>query len=297
MASILMVCSIFFVIPDKIKANEEVVLIQAISTSGRTFVIRRGFADGIARKQESLFTTKNASFVAIAKIVNRHFSVWEIKENKGSVPFKKGELVIYSNSVQNIWTQISKHRLKTYLKTKKELVFKPKNRWILRGHYSYALSESISETDNDRYLGRVGFQVSAFFARRFSPSWEYAVGIRIDRENSTLENPALDVPSQRIMAAAEFTYHFGFHRSKSNFYIGGGLAYGQSSTTVDEATSTGRALVLPIAKIGYINKISPSYSLMLEGTFESIAATEAFIDSESQSTHILNSKFGIGIRF
>ena len=274
--------------------DEEVLIIQAVATNGRTFAVRRGFRDGVSPGQESLFTSGDASFRAIAKVVNRHFSMWEIKGRRGGVTFKKGDFVTFTNNIENVLVEVPKY----LFKPKKEITFRPSNSWILKGHYSYAMSESVSETDSDRYSARTGFQFEGLFARKFYANWEWAVGVRFDRENATLESPQIDVPTQRSMGVAEIYYHFDrFNYSKNNAYMGIGLAYGFSNTTVDEAVSAGTSLVLPSVKVGYINRINPSYSFVLEASFEAISTSEAFADTEDQNTSILNSKLGIGIRF
>ena len=278
----------------KLKAEDELVIIQATSTTGKSFLVRKGAGDGISIGQESLFSTKNASFTAVCKEVNRFFSMWTIKDKRGQVPFAKGDYVTYTNNVESIWAELPKLQLAP----KEELVFKESFEWIVRGNYSYAMSESVSDTSENKTSDRLGYQLEILYANKFAIHYEWAAGVRFDRENATLTSPVLDVPTTRYMITGEFLYHFDkLRKSKNNLYAGIGFAYGLSETTVDEAISSGTTFIAPIVKVGYINHISLDYSLVFEGSIESIAQKEAFEDTTEQTTNIVSSKFSVGVRF
>jgi cell shape-determining protein MreC len=55
---------------------EELIMIQAISNSEKTVVVRKGAEDGVTPGQESLFSNKNISLMARATEVTRDFSLW-----------------------------------------------------------------------------------------------------------------------------------------------------------------------------------------------------------------------------
>jgi hypothetical protein len=278
----------------EIFADDELIIVQAVSKSGKSFVVRRGAQQGVAIGQESLFSTKDASFTAKVIEVNRFFSLWNLKDNRGAVPFNKGEYVTYTNNIENIWTEIPKLQLAP----KEELVFRQSSEWIARLAYGLTMSESVSEADDDNTANRTSFQFEGVFANRIAVHWEWGVGFRLDRDNATLNESNLDVPTSRYMITAELNYHFAnFARSDDNMYLGAAIAYGLSNTTVNESISTGTSLVLPIVKLGYIKRVSPSYALVFEGSFEAIAQSESFEDTDTQTTNIVNSKMSIGVRF
>ena len=275
-------------------AEDQLVIIQAVSNTKKSFAVRRGQIHGVINGQESLFTNKSSSFSATAVEVSREFSVWKIKDQRGSIPFEKGDFVTVSRSIENIWTEIPK----THLLPPKELNFKATHEWVVKGNYSVALSESVSETESTRYNGRTGVQLEILYTKRFHINWEWGVGLRFDRENTSLENDPIDIPTQRNLLSAQLTYHFdNFKRSDNNVYVGAGLAYGLSSTTVDESVSTGKVLVGPIVRLGYINRVAASYALVLEGSLEAISASESFANTDTQQTNIVSSKLSVGVRF
>ncbi len=283
----------FFHMKD-LHADDELIPIQAVSTSGKTFVVRKGAEDGVAIGQQSLFSTKNTSFTAVVIEVNRFFSLWRLKDNRGAVPFSKGDFVTYTNNIENVWTEIPKLQMAP----KEELVFKEKSHWTLRGNYSLAMSESVSDTDTEKTQDRIGYQIEAIYSRHFTVHWEWGVGVRLDRENTTIQDPALDIPTNRYMLTGEILYHFpAFKKSDDSTYLGIALAYGLSNTSIDESVSTGTTIALPIVKLGYINRLAARYSLVFELAFEALAQTESFADTAEQTTNIINSKASIGIRF
>jgi hypothetical protein len=273
---------------------DELVIIQAVSTTGRSFAIRKGARDGIIINQDSLFTTEKASFSARSIEVGADFSLWKIHDDRGKVPFEKGDYVNYNNSLENIWTEVSR----LYLEPVKVATFQEESHWLAKVHYSYAFSESVSETDSSRYEARTGFQFEGAYSRHFSYHWEWSAGLRFDRENSSLSDPSIDIPTQRTLVMGDISYHFErFNRSRNNAYISIGMGYGLSSTTVEESVSSGSALILPVVKVGILHFYVREYSFLVEGTFEAVSTSEAFADSDPQETQVLNTKLGFGIRF
>jgi len=292
-----LVCLSFILIgffPFAIKAGDQLIIIQATSGSGKTFVIRKGADEGVSIGQESLFSTKNSSFAAVCKEVSRYFSLWRIKDRKGQVPFTKGDYVTYTNNIESIWSELPKLQIAP----KEELVFKENFDWIIKGNYTYGINESVSDTTQNKTGQRVGYQLEVLYADRFAVNWEWAVGARFDRENATLTAPILDVPTNRYLLSGQFTYHFKkFANSDNNVYASIGAAYGITNTTVDQQVSTGTALVIPSFKLGYLNRVAPTYAMIFELGVESLAQTEAFANSSAQTTSIMNTKFSVGVRF
>lgn len=284
---------ILFAITNVASAYDKLVVVQAVSTSKKTFVIRKGYIDGIAIGQESLFTIRNSGVVATAKEVNRSMSIWEVNDKRGGVAFDKGEYVTFTNSIENLILELP--RLEKM--ADKGLKFKNKSFWIVRGNISYALSDSVSSQDAEFVTTRSGYQLEGLYTNNFQPQWEIGLGLRYDTEVQKISEPILDVPTTRLLAMAELNYLFNQEEGTRNyFYIGAGIGYGISATTVDEAVSTGAAFVLPVLKFGFSKFIGNSKWMLIEGAVESIGARESFSDGLEQTTTILNSKITIGIK-
>ncbi|GAB4406779.1 MAG: hypothetical protein OHK0056_06110 [Bacteriovoracaceae bacterium] len=272
---------------------DELVIVKGVSSTRKRFVIQKGGIDGISKGQTSVFTTKSATVAARAIEVTHTFSLWEVEDPRASFPFDKNDFVAFNNSLDTMILEIPRLKENT-----RELIYKEEKSWVLRGSYALALSESVSEADSDSSSGRTSFQFEALYSYKWGPQWEALGGIRIDRDNATLQEPELDIPSQRMMVAGELLYHFDYLKgTEDNIYIGTGIAYGRSQTTIEDTVSVGSAMVMPILKLGYQNKLESGSSLLLEAVTESIAVSEAFEDTETQNTNIVNVKFSIGYKF
>lgn len=285
---------IIFALTNVARAYDQLVVVQTVSTSKKTFVIRKGFIDGIAIGQESLFTVRNSGVVATATEVNRTMSIWEVNDKRGGVAFEKGEYVTFTNSIENLILELPK--LESI--AEKGLQFKTKSYWIARGNISYALSDNVSSLQAETQSTRSGYQVEGLYVINFEPRWEVGLGLRYDSEVQKVTEPVLDVPTTRLMAVGELNYLFNQdEKDRSYFYLGAGLGYGISSTTVDESVSTGTAFLLPVLKFGFSKFIGGSKWMLIEGAMESIGAAESFADEVEQTTTIVNSKISIGIKF
>ena len=288
-----MVVLFSLLISSQLFARDEVIVIQAVSTTKKTFAVRKGFLDGVGVGQESLFTNKNVSLVAKVVEANRLFSVWEVRDPRARIPFEKGDFVTFTNSVENIWTEIP-----TLKVIHERISFRPKTNFIVRGTGTMAVNESVSETDGERAASRSGFQVGAYFARRFHPRFDYQIGMRIDQENARLTNPKLDIPTTRYIGMAELTFHFEpLPDSDNNIYIAGGAGWGYSQTRTDETTRNGNVFVLPAAKIGFQWWISAKTAMLIELGFEALSSNESFEDEQVQTTNIVNAKLTLGIKW
>lgn len=272
---------------------DELVVVKAVSSSRKRFVIQKGGIDGVSKGQVSVFSNKYATVAAKATEVTHTYSMWEVQDSRANFPFDKDDFIAYSNSIETMILEIPKLK-----EDSRELIFRTENKWLLRGSYAFGLSQSVSETDSEKITNRTSFQFEGLYSYKWGPHWEMLGGLRIDRDNATQSEPELDIPTQRTMIAGEVLYHFDYIRgSEDNVYVGTGLAYGKSQTTIEDTISAGTALVAPIIKIGYQKKLESGSSLLFEAVTESIATTEAFTDSEPQSTNVVNAKISVGYKF
>lgn len=72
--------------------NDELLIIQAVATTKKNFVVRKGFDDGVALGQESLFSTNSLSVLCKAVEVSRFHSLWVPLDKRTMVPFEKKRL-------------------------------------------------------------------------------------------------------------------------------------------------------------------------------------------------------------
>lgn len=284
-------------------AKEELIIIQSVSDSRQTFVVRKGKADGILVNQESLFTSEKFSLSARVIEVNRSYSLWKLSDSNATVPFKKGQTVNYTNTIENLYTEIPMLRydpkeLSEKARERDRVALLRKEQWMLRGNLSYTLSESITDTPGDLESSRSGMNLEFQRLWSFHPQMTLGFGLRYDRENTSLNDPNIDIPTTRVLGVADFTYHFeGFGESGDHLYLGIGIGIGRSVTQVDESTSTGLATLLPAARFGYQKQLSNGIAMIAETVAESVSSTESFTDGPEQKTNLVNAKFAVGIKF
>ena len=121
------------------EARDTLVLIQAVTTSKKSFALSRGRKDGVQPGQESLFTNRNASIVARATEVTRDYSLWEPSEERAIVPFSKEDFVTMTNAKENIWLELPE------LHVRDEYIgFERVAHGIFRVSMTRALSESVT---------------------------------------------------------------------------------------------------------------------------------------------------------
>lgn len=273
-------------------SEDQLVVVQAVSDSGRTFAIRKGAQDGFSIGQESLFATKSMNMRAQVVEINRFFTVWQLKEAAARVPFQKGDIITFTRSTENLWSYIPSQF------KRKQINFEEINTWQVKSSYSYGLNESTSDVDADVVASRTGLQLEGSFAKQFSAQWEWLVGARYDRDIISLNAVGVDIVNNRYMLTADLHYYFDkAYLKKYRLYAGLGVGYGISNSTVEEAVSTGTALLLPTVKLGFINRMSIKYSLVGEASVEAISQTESFEGGSSQKTQINSTKITIGLRF
>ena len=99
-----------------LEAIEEVLIIQAVSADKKSFMVRKGEIDGVIRGQESIFTTQEFSVAARPVEVTREHSLWAVSDPRARVPFQIGEVVHYTNEVNNIYSDIPAVRFDSMFK-------------------------------------------------------------------------------------------------------------------------------------------------------------------------------------
>jgi hypothetical protein len=292
--------NLFFVFDAKSK--EELIVVKTSSTDERSFVLGKGVKDGISKNQEVIFSNDNVSIVCKASQISRDYSLWIPVDPNINIPFKKDDLIsMNTHAFGNIGVDIGGNSLKLtpeidfnieYGKLRKD------NSITLRYSYGKALSESSSSVGSDQTGSKTGQDFSFEYGYRYSLPFEFIIGARLDYEIYRLQNPELDIPTERSMLLFGISYHaVSFSKDENNFYVSALLGIGKSTTTIDEEASSGRATLLPLIRFGYLKPLAKSWAIVFEAQVESISANENFSNGNNQETTEINSKASVGIRF
>lgn len=277
--------------------DDQLVVIQSISLSRRTFVIRRGAKDQVSINQQSLFSNEKISIACQAIEVSRSFSLWKVIEDHAVIPFNKRDYIIFNNSTDGVWMKIPAVKKRIEQKMARSKI-KAIPYWTIRGALSNAYSESVNNTAKSNSNSRRAYQGEVHYNFNVMKKVDMSIGARFDYEVASLVSPSIIIPTNRAFLTGELSYHFpNFQKTQNHIYTAIGLGVGYSKTTVDQTVSTGLALINPALRLGLLTKMSTNYSLIIEGIIESISMHESFADNTEQNTNINNFKFAIGLKF
>ena len=278
----------------------ELIVIENVSISKKTFIIRKGKLDGILVDQDSIFTTSKFSIVARAIEVTRQFSVWKVPLKHTNVPFEKHQYVTMTNNEDAIWKTVInvENQIEKIQKEQKEIQRLPEDTLQIRGGFSKGLSESSSNVQSGQTTNRTAFQFSITYLKNFFTRFELGVGIRYDQESARNKSPTIIIPTNRFIILGELLYHFSnFKISKKHFYSGLVLGLGRSTTTIGSDQTVGDVTILPEAKIGIFIPFKQRYAFTIETSLEAISMVEKFNDKTAQTTNVMNAKLSAGFRF
>ena len=283
---------------DKQMGQEALVIIQSISKTNKTLVIRRGRKDLLAPGMEGLFSTDSISILARARQVSRFYSIWEVVDPDAQFPFKVKDYVVFNSSTVSLFDQIPslKKRLNAELKRRK---YVPPTVWVLRGVGTIGIYESVSDTGSSLVEDRLGAQMSIFRYSHLANRLELGFGLRLDLERAVLKStPRLEIPTNRYLFLSELIYHFPYLKTNATHFYGGlGFGVGYSQTSVSESISTGLAVAIPIMRLGMETVVSKGNSFLIEGVAEGVSMQESFEDGTEQNTNIANLKISFGYKF
>lgn len=270
----------------------ELLMVQAVSASKKTFVTRNGKRQGIIENMDGTFVTENASFIAKAKTVTSQFTQWELVNPEANIPFQTGDLVTYHPAQEYIWSLNPAEARKRYIR---ELRPEVRRSWLVKAASTKGLNETVSGT-TPQSTNRGGIALDILYERLVHPNFAWDLGLRYEREVINL--PAGSLITQRALLVGDLLFYFDeatfFYNAR--FYMGAGFGYGQSSTSADGLVQSGAAVLLPAAKLGVALPFDNTWDFIAEGAFETLKTSEKLEDGTKQETTQSNLRIGFGLR-
>jgi len=269
----------------------ELLVVQAVSSSKKTFVTRNGKRQGVVENLTGTFTANDMALIAKAVTVTSQFTQWQLVNDSAQVPFEPGALVTYHPAQEYIWALNPEAARKKYLKLLRPEI---KRSWIVKGGMTKGLNETVSGAA-PQDTSRGGVALDALYERLFT-NFAWDAGIRYENEVVNLSGGSLI--TQRMMAVTDLLYYFDaldeFYAAR--IFIAIGMGYGQSSTDADGIRQSGFALLLPSAKIGLALPFNKEWDFMIESAFETLKSTEELEDKSKQTVNQSNLRIAIGVR-
>jgi hypothetical protein len=270
----------------------ELIMIQSISETKKTFITRNGKRQGIIRGMTGTFTAEDISVLAKAVNVTGNFAQWELINKEAILPFEKGKIVTYYAANEYLWALAPESERKKYIKSE---IPHSKRSWVFKGALTRGLSESVSDAPAAT-SNRGGFLGEIYYEKDIYESLAFDVGVRYERE--VVAYPGASLVTRRQMLVADIIYYFDFMREylKAKYFIAGGLGYGLSNTATVGLTQSGPVAMLPTVRIGMTLPFDETWEFVTDGAFESLQTSEEQEDGNIQTTTQTNFKFGFGLR-
>jgi hypothetical protein len=119
----------------------ELIMIQAVSNTKKTFITRHGKRDGVSIGNTATFTAEDVSINAKAINITSNFTQWEIVNENARLPFEKGAMVTYYPANEYIWALSTEPERKKYIKS---MIPTLKQSFTFRAGLSRGLNEYFS---------------------------------------------------------------------------------------------------------------------------------------------------------
>jgi hypothetical protein len=270
----------------------ELIVIQAVSDTKKTFITRNGKRQGIMRGVTATFTAEDISVIAKAINVTGNFTQWELNNKEAIFPFEKGKIVTYYPATEYIWALAPESERRKYIKTE---IPQPRRSWVFKGALTKGLSESVSDVAATTSQ-RGGFLGEIYYEKDFYGPIALDFGLRYEKE--VINYSGASFITTRTLAITDVIYYFDFLREYINgrFYTAAGVGYGLSNTTTVSLSQSGPVGLLPAVKLGINLPFNDTWEFLTDGAFESLQTKEKQQDGRIQTTTQTNFKFGFGLR-
>ena len=270
----------------------ELIMIQAVSDSKKTFITRNGMRQGIIRGMTGTFTAEDISVLAKAIYVTGNNVQWELINKDAILPFEKGKIITYYSANEYLWALAPEAERMKYIKS--EIPVRRRS-WVFKGALTRGLSESVSDAPATT-TNRGGFLGEVYYEKDISDSIAFDIGLRYERE--VVNYPSVSFITKRSLAIADIIYYFNFLREyvPGKFFIAAGMGYGFSNTSTIGLSQSGPVGLLPVVKIGMNLPFNERWDFVTDGAFESLQTSEEQEGGNKQTTTQTNFKFGFGLR-
>lgn len=271
----------------------ELVVIQGLSETKKSFIIRNGKRQGVIEGMTGTFTSENVSILAKAVNVTGSYTQWEIINKDAVVPFAKGSLVTWYPAQEYLWALSPESERRKYIKS---MLVIPRQSFIFRGAITRGLSESVSDVQASNPQ-RGGYLGEVYYERPLTPHLSFDVGVRYERE--TVNYTGVSLITQRNLAIVDMIYYFDQLEDLlggGKIYVAGGLGYGYSNTQTVGLSQSGPVGLLPTVKLGLSLPFSRDWDFLLDSAFESLQTRETQEGGRVQTTTQTNLKVGFGLR-
>jgi hypothetical protein len=271
----------------------ELIMIQAVSESRKTFITRNGKRQGVETGMTATFTAEDVSVLARAVSVTGNFTQWQLLNIDAVLPFEKGAIVTYYPATEYIWALAPEAERRKYIKTE---IRKSRPSLVFKGALTRGISETVSDAPANTPR-RGGYHAEVFYERDLVGNFAWDAGLRYERE--VINYSGASLLTMRNLAMVNLLYYFDYLRdyvAGGRIYLSGGIGYGLSNTTTVGLSQAGPVSMIPSIKLGISLPFNDTWEFVLDNAFESLSTREEQEDGNIQTTTQTNYKVGFGLR-
>ncbi len=271
----------------------ELIMIQAVSESRKTFITRNGKRQGVEIGMTATFTAEDVSVLARAVNVSGNFTQWQLLNIDAVLPFEKGAVITYYPATEYLWALAPESERRKYIKTQ---IKKSRASMVFKGALTRGISESVSDAPANTPR-RGGYLAEIFYERDLFGNFAWDAGLRYEQEVINYSGASLQ--TKRNLAMVNLIYYFDALRdyvAGGRIYIAGGIGYGLSNTTTVGLSQAGPVSMIPSFKAGISLPFNDTFEFVLDNGFESISTREEQENGNIQTTNQTNYKVGFGLR-
>jgi hypothetical protein len=271
----------------------ELVTIQSVSTTKKTFITRTGQRQGIVLGQRSTFTADDVAVLAQAMNVTGEFTQWKLVNDEATVPFEKGTIATWYNTTEYLWALNPEEERLKYIKYREA---KPQQAFIFKGSLGQSISASESGS-NAAEVKHSGYLVEALYENGIASSLAYNIGVRQHWESAS--SNGVRSSTTRSMLLADLVYYFDAFKhllEQGKIFAAAGIGFGPSSTTTNATAQSGTVLMLPSVRIGLDLPFDQRWHFLVETGFETLQTKEDIRVGGTQTRNQTNLKGGFGLK-
>lgn len=269
----------------------ELIMIQAVSDTKKTFLTRNGKRQGIIQGMTGTFTAEDVSILAKAITVTGQYTQWEIINENATLPFEKGTIVTYYPANEYIWALNTEAERQKYIKSQ---IPTARQSIVVKGAISRGISESTTDSPATNYE-RGGYVGEIYYERDIAFNFAFDVGIRYDKE--VVNYDVSSAVTTRALLIADLLYYYDARRYiDARLYGGIGAGYGESYTETMGVKQSGTVGLLPTVKLGAALPFNTDWEFLLDFAFDSMQTKEEQQGGRELTTTQTNFKSSIGLR-
>jgi hypothetical protein len=266
----------------------ELIEIITVSKQGESFITRANQNTEYFVGQEAAFLNDNLNIKAKLVEYSNRYLVWEVSDPNAKVYFKKGEYLVFDDTVEYV------DRLARPEGVKETISFMSA-KFSFAGGFSSSSSSSSSSTLGYNEGSR---SINSFEAIYFFPTKELfylGVGFKVTNSSHQFSTDIYDSSQTFILGSIAYQFKHLFAESY-HLDLALNIGLGSSKTETTTTSLSGNAYILPSIRSGISKNFSEKFQGFAELEIENVISKETNTDGSVETGHV-NTGLGFGVKY